>query len=324
MTDMLTPAQQTTLIILALLAAGAFVLALVARALRRWLGARQIRSSSAAEDAPALPAPWRKLRDDATLNNHILNRDIFERARQVFLDYYAPGGDTPAALTREYLQEEFLLVVNEDGQPGKAFNKEMLDHFRKTVASHPAFGRWFQEDLLSEGEFAGTPVLLAARWLCHLIGLRHGTVQILIDPPGAAGHTLVQVRGMDKFDAPGAFDIPCAGHISGVTPPLEALGKELGEELALRLDQLEDLRLLGRYNSFTGENQPGGSARFANHEHAVLYRARLKAEVFESIRFADGEVAGISMFSVTELRAFVRAYPERVAGGLRDALGFYD
>ena len=91
-------------------------------------------------------------------------------------------------------------------------------------------------------------MLLAARWLCHLVGLRHRTVEIFLDLAGVGdGHTLVQVRGMDKVIAPGAFDIPCAGHASGAEFSEEALRHELGDELNLALEDLEDLRLIAEH-----------------------------------------------------------------------------
>ena len=251
------------------------------------------------------------------MSNRVINRMVFEQIRQLFLNYYT-GNETPEELTREYAVDEYLMVVDMDGMPSRP-TQLMLDQYHDLVHRHPAFGRWFREDTLREGEHTGAPVLLAARWLCHLIGLRHGTVEIFIDPPGEAGQTYVQVRGMDKFEAPGAFDIPCAGHISGTDGYEESLRKELGEELNLRLEDLDGLCMVERYNSFGEEHGDGP----INNEHRVLYQARLKPDAAARIRFVDGEVAGLSIFSVPELRELVKRYPDRVASGLSDALGYY-
>ena len=293
---------------------------LITRTLRRRSEIHRMRLAApgSVDDPEELPGLWADLLGEVEGGNRKLTRGVVDKARKVFLAYYASGSETPEGLIREYAHEEFLLVVDQDGKlslPARG----VLDEYHKTVRNHPAYARWFREEVLLEGEWAGTRVLLAARWLCHLVGLRHKTVEIFIDPPDMPGHTLVQVRGMEKFHSPGAFDIPCAGHVDGIDGEEESLRKELEQEINLTLDDLEGLRLLERYNSF-GEDSPGR----ANYEHRVLYRARLKPGAMGKIRFADGEVAGMSVFSVAELRELVRKYPERVAAGLSDAIGYYE
>jgi isopentenyldiphosphate isomerase len=272
-----------------------------------------------------LPGAWLSLRKKAGEDGYVLSQEVFEQARQVFLEQHQGGRLSPKNLTREYLHEEFLLVVDEEGRASGISNK-ILEKYEETAAQYPEFTRWFSAAAVTtqvppaEPEAAdGARVLLASRWLCHLIGLRHGTVEIFIDPPHLVGHTLVQVRGMEKFEAPGAFDIPCAGHISGVDTAEEALVKELAEELDLTIDSLCEFRLLKQYNSYTdgGVNQP------VNYEFRVLYRAKLKSTAVKRIRFKDGEVAGLAVFSVPELQEMVFRYPERIASGLSDALTFY-
>ncbi len=145
-------------------------------------------------------------------------------------------------------------------------------------------------------------------------------MELFIDPPVLEGHTLVQVRGMDKVLAPGAFDIPCAGHVSGVDGVEESLHKELGEELNLRIDDLEKLSLVARYASQAHDYAEDG---LVNVEYCYLFRAGLKPHTVPNIRFNDGEVAGLAVFNVNELRGLVQRYPERVASGLSDSLRFY-
>jgi 8-oxo-dGTP pyrophosphatase MutT (NUDIX family) len=269
---------------------------------------------------PPLPGPWIELRDEVEASNRTLSRAVFEKARQIYVNHYSGvGDDTPEALTREYAREEFLMVLDEHGRPVHP-HRLSLDQYTNTVKRHPGFERWFRKDSVKEGDTAGAAVLLAARWLCHLVGLRHGTVEIFLDPPNTEGQTLVQVRAIEKFESPGAFDIPCAGHIDGTDTVEDSLAKELGEELNLTLDDLENLRLLCRYNSF-GEESPNHTI---NNEHRVLYRARLKPHATARIRFMDGEVAGLTTFDINELRALVRQYPERVASGLSEAIGYYE
>lgn len=308
----------------ALLAAAGVVLR---RSLQRRAAAAELRQAAGgAENGGGLPGPWLELRMEVEMSHRVLTPQTFEKARRLFLDHYAgsgPGALSPGDLTAEWQKEEFLLVVDENGSP-PAPVKAVVERFTRTAEAHPAFRRWFRPVTLEEGPWQGAQTLAAARWLCHLIGLRHATVEIFIDPPHLPGHTLAQVRGMDKFEAPGAFDIPCAGHIDGVDSAEKSLEKELLEELNLNLSQLADLRLLGRYNSYSDDNAARQDARKINNEHRVLFRARLKPEAAAQIRFSDGEVAGLTVFAVGELRTLVRQYPERVASGLRDAIGFYE
>ncbi len=261
-----------------------------------------------------LPAPWQGLRIAVTAEKCVLSQAVFERIWQIFENHYTGENQTPESLTQEYAREEFLLVVDQDGKESGT-SPGSLRTYRESVSRMPVFAKWLNEACLPGGEHA----LLAARWLCHLIGLRHRTVEIFIDPPHLVGHTLVQVRGMGKFEAPGAFDIPCAGHISGVDPVEESLRKELMEELNLSLEVLSDFRLLGQYNSYTRSR--GGGA--LNNEYRYLYRARLRTSAAQQIRFTDGEVAGLAVFSVPELRALIDRFPDRIASGLSDAMVYY-
>lgn len=266
-----------------------------------------------------LPSIWLDLRANIAHRGHILDEEVFNRICSLFIDQYA--NETPAALTREYAQNEYLLVVGADGQPcGRG--EGLLGSYHQVFNAYSGFGNWFQAGVLRDksGSCPGEPVLLAARWLCHLVGLRHQTVELFIDPPAVEGHTLVQVRGVNKVLAPGVFDIPCAGHIDGEDGVEESLCKELGEELNLDTSDLENLTLVAHYAT---EVQEYASEGLVNVEYCFLFRARLKASSVSRIRFTDGEVAGLALFDVNQLRELARRFPERVASGLSDSLPYY-
>ena len=123
-----------------------------------------------------------------------------------------------------------------------AIGTSSLVDFNETLEHYPGFGRWFRA-----AQVGGTPVLLVARWLCHLAGFRHRTVQLFLEHPTAEAYTLLQVRGLDKAEAPGSFDLPAAGHVAGVDTIEEALFAELEEELGLRAEDLDGLAAVGRY-----------------------------------------------------------------------------
>lgn len=265
-----------------------------------------------------LLAGWLSVRASAAAAEWTLNGSILAQLSDLFLSYYS-GERTPVELTREYASPEFLLPL--DGQ-GTAASLPAEDFQRASLLldTRPGFRRWFQAAETGDG----ASVLLAERWLCHMVGLRHATVEIFIDPPDRVGHTLVQIRSLDKVEAPGAFDMPCAGHVSGMDAAEAALGKELAEELSLSLDALGGLEKICCYESQTGAvTSVTNLYGLVNIEYRTLYCAKIKPDKVSGIRFSDGEVAGLAIFSVAELQALIEKYPERIASGLAGAMRYY-
>lgn len=268
-----------------------------------------------------IPVEWQPLVEAAARGGQGLTPAVLDAARALFERAYAAGERTPGELSREYTKDEYLLIVDADGR-ASGRGQALLEEYRRTLFAHSQFSRWFQEVALVEGadDDPDEPVLLAARWLAHLVGLRHQTVDLFLDPPGLAGYTLVQVRGMGKIDSPGMFDLPCAGHAVGTDGMRESLEKELGEELGLRLDDLEGLEYVG---ALAAENRADEARWLINVERRHLYRARLKAERVGRARFCDGEVAALAVFALDELRELTRRFPERAASGLLDTIHLY-
>jgi len=213
--------------------------------------------------------------------------------------------------TREYGKKEFLLCVDEDGKPTPISN-EILEHFRKTIAISPEYNLWFCEtESLENGS-----TLLIARWLCHLVGLRHRVVHMFIDHPTLEDHTLLQVRAMDKAESPGCFDLPAAGHVSGTETVEEALCHELAEELGLRTEALDDFVQVGSYNY----SAPGD---YQNVEFRTVYYARLKIDDWLKLRADFPEVAAITLFSIVQLHEMIASFPDCIASGLRSSFSLY-
>jgi 8-oxo-dGTP pyrophosphatase MutT (NUDIX family) len=266
-----------------------------------------------------LPAIWQMVRLSVAEAGYVLDLNVYERLRSLFVESYASGdGSQLAAITREFLQDEYLLVVDAAGQPVLPEQSIVAD-FEVMLQAHPSFSRWFQMDTVAEGPGSPQPVLLVARWLCHLSGLRHVTVELFLDLPDRPGATLVQIRGLAKNESPGDFDLPCAGHISGVDGIAASMAKELEEELGLRIDDLADFREVRRFDAPSGSDP-----RPRNHEFRVLYQACLKPDRLARIRLREDEVAGLALISLPELRRLVELYPERVASGLKEAISMYE
>jgi isopentenyldiphosphate isomerase len=216
----------------------------------------------------------------------------------------------------EYGVPEFLLPI-EAGGPPSAASRGLLGEVRDAVASRPGLGAWLHEAPLADG--SGT-VLLVARWFCHLVGLRHRTVQLFIDHPRLPDHTLVQVRGPHKAEAPGCFDLPVAGHVEGLTTVQETLYRELGEELSLTPTALRGLKRLGSY----AQHYLPDASGFRNVEHCDVYRARLTPEGWLSARVSSGEVAALAAFHLAALRGMMSQFADRFASGLKGSFALYD
>lgn len=267
-------------------------------------------------DNPQPSEPLQRLRLVVEQADHLINTTTYHETRGLFAACLSdPQHLKNLRLAPEYGKPEFLLCVDSDGAPVH-LTKEIIKDLRETASQHSSFGLWFQEAMVGEDE---QTTLLIARWLCHLIGFRHRTVHLFIDHPTRDDYTLVQVRAVNKIEFPGCFDVPAAGHIVGLELPTDTLFKELEEELNLGRDDIYDIEMIGSYDY--GESLSNSDLR--NVEFRAVFQSRLKANGLSKIRFADREVAAISVFALSELQALIGAFPERVASGLTESFPIY-
>jgi 8-oxo-dGTP pyrophosphatase MutT (NUDIX family) len=255
------------------------------------------------------------LRQAVQVAGYRLDGAAYDRVRALFLRFTAqpPTPEQIRCVAPEYGREEFLRCVDAAGQAVHAPGTILADYDR-VAEGHPQYALWFRPVDGPEGR-----ILLIARWLCHLAGFRHRTVHLMLDHPILPDHVLVQVRGVRKEESPGCFDLPVAGHVSGLSTVEATLHRECEEELGLALEQILGLRRVGSYDRAYLEEWPG----FWNVEHHTVFRGRLAAEAWSHVHAPGDEVAGIAVFSVARLRALIARFPERVAWGLRDALPLY-
>jgi isopentenyldiphosphate isomerase len=257
----------------------------------------------------------KRLRSRVSQADHLLTPAAYAEVIHLF-DACASDPALVSALrarSPEWSRREFLLNVDGTGHLAAPMDG-MLADFRDRGNEHRDVDNW-----LEEGQVDGRPVLLVARWLCHLVGFRHRTVQTFLDHPTANGYTLLQVRGFDKDEAPGCFDMPCAGHVAGPETAEEALSHELGEELGLERSDVPSLQALGCYEY---RDLAEGSPLW-NVEFRAVYRGRLAAGALAKMRFVDGEVAAVALFAASEVGRLIEAAPERVASGLAGSWGMY-
>lgn len=263
------------------------------------------------------PSSISRLATTVNESDHILDARSYSSVRQLFLD----SRSDPVVLCYlrkemlKYDAKEFLLCVDDDGQP-VSIDNDLILNFRETVRAFPDFSDWFQEVTLNEAK--GT-ILLVARWLCHLIGFRHRVVHLFIDHPTSVDHTLIQIRSSERYESPLSFDLPLAGHAAGTASVRDTLFKELKEELGLDKSKLVDLHQIGSYNFEDCDSQKG----LRNTEYRQVFRCYIKPETFLNIQLASEEVAGIAVVSLMELEMIIKTSPERVASGLQGSFAFY-
>jgi len=215
-----------------------------------------------------------------------------------------------AHLAPAYGAREQLLVVAACGQPASLDPKARLELERATMRES-GLARWMRP--------SSETGVWVARWLCHLAGLRHRTVQLFIDHPHFSQATLVQIRSVDKAHYPGCLDIPAAGHVSGDENPRDALVAELAQELGLSARQLLMVVPIGGYEAKDDHTQTA----MLDVEFRLVYAARLCEGAMREVCFADGEVAALAICDLDELQALLDRYPERAASGLRGSWPLY-
>jgi len=272
--------------------------------------------ASSFDQPPSIALPVKFLRwdvgDDSVLTDTALGRIIeLQRAcRQSPRLLRQIRDEAP-----EYGQTEFLLNVDPEGAPVH-LSVTALSGWRQAEERDVDPSTWLQEARLP-GE--DKPVWLVARWLAHWVGLRHRTVHLFMDHPTLDGHTYVQLRGFGKAEATGTFDLPVAGHVSGLEAPEEALWHELQEELHLGPQDVEELQALGSYD----DSALHWKLDRRNVENRLIYRCRLRAASMGKIESVAPEVAAICTFPIGELQELVSKHGARVAPGLKEALPVY-
>ena len=262
-----------------------------------------------------------QLRTSLKNTNYTLNEESFEKAKQLFFNCK----ENPQILrerTPEFTKiekqkdedKEFFLNVNNKGSvvyPPEAVIREFIA-IRQEIKS---YSLWYRKD-----EYRNRPVLLIARWLSHLAGFRHRCCHIFLDHCTYKDYTFVQLRSFGKTDSPGFLDIPVGGHAKGIAPLKETAKEELKDELNLDIiHDIEDFQTIGNYSYYEPPKHPN----FYNIEHRTVFWGRLKANALPKVKFLDGEVAAICIFTVSELKTLLKKFPERVASGLIGSFPVY-
>ena len=164
----------------------------------------------------------------------------------------------------------------------------------------------------------------APRWLCHLLGLCHRTVHLVLRTPQDL--LVLQVRSR-RVDWPGMLDLAVTGHVRAGLSWEEAIRAEAGEELGL--DLTEDAGML-----VSSSLLPVGAPYIRCETDSInppvhichvtqVFAATLTPAGLAGLRFADGEVVGLYLCSLAEAIRLMTDEPHRVAPGLVQSLPRY-
>ncbi|MBK37277.1 MAG: hypothetical protein CME26_17365 [Gemmatimonadetes bacterium] len=201
--------------------------------------------------------------------------------------------------TPEYDRDEYLLNCDQDGCPVRAeFDVAALVPWVET----------------SEG------MILVNRWLAHFFGFRHRVIHLFLDHPDHSDCTFAQIRSLSKYNSPGRLDMPVGGHVTGIDDQLDSLAREVQEELGLSIERdLIDVRVVGTFNIVEDDDM----ADYIEVEHATVYRASLRTDTFQRLRFQPGEVGGLALIRTDELDRWIQERSEDVGGGMSESWKYY-
>lgn len=172
-----------------------------------------------------------------------------------------------------------------------------------------------------DGETTG---VVAPRWLCHLLGLCHRTVHLVLRTP--QDWLALQVRGR-HVDWPGRLDLSVTGHVRAGLSWQQAMQREAAEELGLDLTleagavEPPGLLVVGqpyRRSEADSLNPPVHICHVTQ-----VFMATLTATGLASLRFADGEVVGLYLCSLAEIDQLLAEGSQRIAPGLVQSLPVY-
>lgn len=166
--------------------------------------------------------------------------------------------------------------------------------------------------------------LKAPRWLCHLFGLRHRCVHILIQwrSPSLGKVYIFQVRSWTKSDSPGHLDISVGGHIVGDSQNIavQTAYKEMEEELGITQSDLIGRKLLFRmeYES----KKEDDLNHFYNNEWRLVYTGEIATDRYDKIKFNDNEVVGLYLCPESEAIKLLEQKLIPIANALKESLKY--
>lgn len=172
-----------------------------------------------------------------------------------------------------------------------------------------------------DGETTG---VAAPRWLCHLLGLCHRTVHLVLRTP--QDWLALQVRGR-HVDWPSRLDLAVTGHVRAGLSWQQAMQREAAEELGLDLTPAAGmiteagLAPVGRPYLRSEADSLNPPVHICHVTQ--VFAATLTPAGLAGLRFADGEVEGLYLCSLAEIDRLLAEDALRLAPGLVQSLPVY-
>jgi len=201
---------------------------------------------------------------------------------------------------------------------GDAVSQEWLDAAAKELIVEIRDEYPDEETLLlldKRGEFSG---LEAPRWLCHLIGLRHGTVHVVLWDANNEPRMIFQVRSKIKKDFPGYLELSVTGHGGTEKDWTAAAYKEMNEEIGIRSEDLREelIFVAPNFQAYDDDDR-----NFHDRECARIYTQRLRPSGIASLRLNKDEVEKLLFVGRDSVTGIYNKW--KIAPGLKASLPIY-
>lgn len=179
------------------------------------------------------------------------------------------------------------------------------------------------EEMLDVVTTTGAPLGWAApRWFCHLTGLRHRVIHLLLTSP--QGLLILQMRAHDKDEWPSFFDTTVGGHVKAGRDWRQGALEEIEEEMGLPAVEVGRWLVEGRLHEVGPTYERHGVSHdippLRNRQVNQIFGGALTEWGLAHLHFRDGEVAGAYLCPLQEVRRMLETgFP--VAPGLKHAFG---
>ncbi|PQJ81356.1 NUDIX hydrolase [Polaribacter glomeratus] len=144
--------------------------------------------------------------------------------------------------------------------------------------------------LTPEGKRTGK---IALKSEAHKNGWFHATVHIWLFTSDEK--ILLQKRALTKKVFPGIWDISVAGHVGAGEAILEAAKREIFEEIGLKLEEKDLIKIGTRIHQVTHKNG------IQDNEHHHVFIAELKVSI-ETLTMQKEEVDGLELWDLKVLK----------------------
>lgn len=110
---------------------------------------------------------------------------------------------------------------------------------------------------------------------------------------------LMQQRSINEISDPGKWDISAAGHVNSGETEIEAVKRELSEEIGLNLEE-NQIELFMSYKKEVNN-------KTVNKKHLEdIYIAQIDAESINEFTIQNEEVEQVKWFSINELKELIQ------------------